>query len=186
MRYNHRSSLVLRVIQCDNKAEFTLNCWIGDSRAASNRSSRCKPECWVATPCWKDESGHMHHTILVVDDDPQIRKLCRITLEECGYVVGESTNGKKALAAIEETSFDLVMLDLCMPDMDGLEFLKAVRARMPKFRIVGMSGFMGGTLLRAAKLYGADATVAKPFSPDSLLAVVAEVLAGNGAVEASD
>jgi CheY-like chemotaxis protein len=73
-----------------------------------------------------------------------------------------------------------------MPDMDGFEFLKAVRARSPKPTIVVISGFLGGTMLRAAKLFGAAATLAKPFSPDSLLLVVSEVLASKGPAGSSD
>ena len=118
----------------------------------------------------------MHHTILVVDDDAQVRTLCRLALEESGHLVTEATNGKNALAAIEETDFDLIVLDLAMPDIDGFEFLKAVRAKSPKLKIVVISGFLGGTMLRAAKLFGAAATLAKPFSPDSLLLVVDGVL----------
>src|ERR1035441_5617885 len=86
----------------------------------------------------------MHHTILVVDDDRPIRNLCRLTLEESGYLVSEASNGKNALAAIEETDFDLIVLDLAMPDMDGFEFLKGVRAKSPKPKILVISGFLGG------------------------------------------
>jgi DNA-binding NtrC family response regulator len=128
----------------------------------------------------------MHHTILIVDDDAQIRRLCRTTLEQTGFVAREASNGAEALEAIAETSFDLIVLDLSMPDMDGFEFLKAVRVKSPKLKIVVISGFMGGTMLMAAKLFGAAATLAKPFSPDSLLSVVFEVLGEHGPVEASD
>ncbi len=81
----------------------------------------------------------MPHTILVVDDDPQIRKLCRITLEGAGKLVKEADNGKQALAAIKRAHVDLILLDLCMPDMDGLEFLKAVRVDSPQLKIVTIS-----------------------------------------------
>jgi DNA-binding response OmpR family regulator len=128
----------------------------------------------------------MHHTILVVDDDTQVRTLCRLTLEESGYLVSEATNGKNALAAIEETDFALIVLDLAMPDMDGFEFLKGVRAKSPKPKILVISGFLGGTMLAAAKLFGAAATLAKAFSPDSLLLVVSEVLAKKGPAGSSD
>ena len=118
----------------------------------------------------------MPHAILIVDDDPQIRRLCRMTLEEAGYVVKEANNGKEALAAIKETSVDLILLDLAMPDMDGFEFVKAIRPELPEPTIITMSGFMDGVLLPAAKLLYGTSTLAKPFSPDSLLSVVHTLL----------
>jgi CheY-like chemotaxis protein len=128
----------------------------------------------------------MNHTILIVDDDPQVRRLCRLTLEEQGHSVVEATNGNDALVAMQEGPFDLILLDLSMPDMDGFEFLKVVRAKSPELRIIVISGFLGGTMLRAAKLFGAAATLEKPFSSDSLLLAVASVLAENGPGGASD
>lgn len=121
----------------------------------------------------------MHRTILIVDDDAQVRRLCKTTLEETSYIVGEASNGKEALAAIAKASFDLIVLDLCMPDMDGFEFLKAVRINLPKLKIIVISGFMGGAMLRAARLLGGTATLAKPFTPDSLVSIVDELLAEN-------
>jgi CheY-like chemotaxis protein len=128
----------------------------------------------------------MSHSILIVDDDPQVRRFCGTALEVPGYRVQEASNGKEALAAVEKTSFDLIVLDLCMPDMDGFEFLKAVRVKFPELKIITMSGFMGGTLLPAAKRLGGTATLVKPFSPDALLSVVSELLAEPGPVQASD
>ena len=122
----------------------------------------------------------MPHSILIVDDDAQVRKLCRLALEEPGYFVREARNGKEALAAIQGSSFDLIVLDLCMPGMDGFEFLAAVRAETQKLKVIGISGFMSGTMLPAAKLYGAAAVLAKPFTPESLLSAVDEVLKGAG------
>ena len=63
-----------------------------------------------------------------------------------------------------------------MPGMDGVEFLHAGRGELPKLKIIIMSGFMPATMLPAAKLYGATDTLAKPFSPDSLMSVVCQVL----------
>jgi len=124
----------------------------------------------------------MNTNILVVDDDPQVRRLCRLTLEDPGFLVAEASNGKEALAAIKKMPFGLVVLDLCMPDMDGIEFLMTLRAELPKHKIIVMSGFMQGAMLRAAQHLGGAAALAKPFSPDSLLSLVDEVLAANSPV----
>ena len=85
----------------------------------------------------------MQHIILIVDDDAQVRTLCRLALEESSYLVTEATNVRNALAAIEGTDFALIVLDLSMPDMDGFEFLKAVRAKSPKLKLLVISGFLG-------------------------------------------
>jgi CheY-like chemotaxis protein len=124
--------------------------------------------------------------VLIVDDDPQVRRVCKLTLEESGYSVRDASNGKEALAAVKEIPLDLIVLDLCMPDMDGFEFLRAVRSGLPAPKIIGMSGFMGGAMLPAAKLCGAAATLAKPFEPDQLLSVVGEVLAEDDVLGSSD
>jgi CheY-like chemotaxis protein len=118
----------------------------------------------------------MRHAVLIVDDDPQVRTLCRIVLEDPGYIVVEASSGQQALAVIKKTPIDLILLDLSMPDMDGFEFLKAVRAESPTFKIIAMSGFLNKTMLPAARLLGSAATIAKPFSPDSLRSVVCKLL----------
>jgi CheY-like chemotaxis protein len=73
-----------------------------------------------------------------------------------------------------------------MPEMDGFEFLDAVRGDSPNLKIIVISGFLGGTMLKAARLFGGTATLAKPFSPDSLLSLVVEVLARSDPRGASD
>jgi CheY-like chemotaxis protein len=128
----------------------------------------------------------MPSTILVVDDDPQVRKLCRTALEAFGYSVKEAGDGKAALATVKQKMVDLILLDLCMPDMDGIEILKALRTELPQLKVITMSGFMGGVMLPAARHLGGAASIAKPFSPDSLVSLVDEVLAKAGPAKASD
>jgi len=128
----------------------------------------------------------MPRTILVVDDDPQVRKLCRTALEASGYSVKEAADGKVALATVKQKTVDLILLDLCMPDTDGIEILKALRSELPQLRVITMSGFMGGVMLPAARHLGGAASIAKPFSPDSLVSLVDEVLAKAAPAKASD
>ena len=129
--------------------------------------------------------SRMCYSILIVDDDAQLRGICRTILEEAGWLAFEASNGKEALAAIETTSFDLILLDLCMPDIDGLEFLMAVRPKLPKLKIIAMSGFIDGVMLRAAKMFGAAAIIDKPFSTDLLISNVRDVLAVKDSVTLS-
>jgi CheY-like chemotaxis protein len=116
--------------------------------------------------------------ILIVDDEPQIRRLFRNILEEVGYSVKEAGNGVAALRAVEDEFFDLVVLDLSMPEMDGFEFLRAVRNELPHVGVLVISGFMGGAMLSAAEHLGADATLEKLKAPERLLTTVCQVLDG--------
>ena len=109
-----------------------------------------------------------------------------MTLEAGGYVAREAVDGREALAAMKDALFDLIVLDLSMPEMDGLEFLEAVRAASSRIKIIVISGFMDGVMLPAARHLGGAATLAKPFPPDSLLLAVDEALAENGPVAASN
>ncbi len=117
-------------------------------------------------------------TILVVDDNPHIRNLCRIAFEkaESGFLVHEASTGRQAVAAIEKTSFDLIVLDLCMPEMDGVEVLMRLRGHVPKLKIIGISGFLEGAMLSTVKVLGGTATLAKPFDPDDLVLLATELL----------
>jgi CheY-like chemotaxis protein len=73
-------------------------------------------------------------------------------LESGGYSVVECKSGKEALAALEKKSFDLMTLDLSMPDVDGFEVLRMVRSKYPELRIVVVSGFLQGSMNQAADL----------------------------------
>src|ERR1039458_6093382 len=101
------------------------------------------------------------HSILVVDDDPQVRKLFDQVLNKAGYSVYGACNGLEAKALIQRVHFDVIILDLNMPEMDGFEVLTFARSEMPDLKIIVVSGFMQGVLLNAAKLFGAVATMDK-------------------------
>jgi two-component system, chemotaxis family, chemotaxis protein CheY len=117
-------------------------------------------------------------TILVVDDDASDRQLFRIILEKAGYAVTEASSGKEALDAILNTRLDLIVLDLSMPEMDGLEILRAARY-LPKPKIIAVTGLtpvFSDRMLEAAKMLGATATLDKDQAQDLLVPTVRELL----------
>lgn len=118
--------------------------------------------------------------ILVIDDDTLLRGAVRIVLEAAGYEVIEADDGEAGLRLHQEHSPDLVLVDIFMPERDGLEVIRDLRARHPRAKIVAMSGGgRSGTLdvLEAAAAFGAQRTLSKPFPPSELLTVLRELLA---------
>ena len=121
--------------------------------------------------------------ILVIDDDALLRRVIRVALEAAGYEVIEAGDGTAALRVYREQGADLLLVDLFIPEPDGLEVIRTVRAEAPGAKIIAMSG--GGSLkldlLAAAAAFGASRTLWKPFVPDVLLAAVRELLGERGA-----
>jgi DNA-binding response OmpR family regulator len=98
--------------------------------------------------------------ILIIDDDEEIAPLFRRTLENAGYSVSSTLSGKEGLRAIREEAFDLVILDLAIPEVDGFEILRAVRDQLRKPKIIAISGMIPN-MLQVAKLCGADLVIEK-------------------------
>ena len=115
------------------------------------------------------------HLILVVDDEPAIRRLVRAKLQADGYAVVLAERGEEALRLLEDERPDLVVLDLMMPGMDGFEALRRIRAlgQLPVIMLTARAG--DADKLRGLE-GGADDYVTKPFNPDELAARVAAVL----------
>ena len=116
---------------------------------------------------------------IVVGDSKYLagdRELFRRLLESAGFLVVESSSGREALIAVEKTRFDLMTLDLSMPDLDGFDVLRAVRYEQPELKIVVVSGFLHGKMLEPAKSLGADATLDKDITTELLLRVVCKLL----------
>ena len=105
--------------------------------------------------------------ILVVDDDPKIVRLVRTYLEHDGFRVTEASDGKSALAAIALDPPSLVVLDLLLPEVDGLEVLRAVR-RTQRTPVVMLSARGAPSDRFAGLAEGADDYITKPFSPAEL------------------
>ena len=113
--------------------------------------------------------------ILVADDEPRITKLVSIALSEEGFRVITASGGGEALAKAEEYRPDVVLLDIVMPDLDGIEVMRQLRATRPVPVILLTA--KGSTADKAKGLdLGADDYVAKPFHPDELAARVRAVL----------
>jgi two-component system KDP operon response regulator KdpE len=107
--------------------------------------------------------------VLIVDDEPPIRKLLRMGLSTQGYEILDATNGKTALALLDEKP-DLIILDLGLPDMQGLDLLAAIRARNEAVPIVVLSSRGDESVKVRALDLGADDYLTKPFGMEELLA----------------
>ena len=123
--------------------------------------------------------------ILVVDDDAKIVRLVRAYLEREGYRVTEASDGRAALAAVEHDQPILIVLDLMLPEVDGLSVVRLIR-RSSDTPIIILSA-RGSTADRITVLAsGADDYLPKPFSPAELVARVQRVLARSGPGPAAD
>ena len=113
--------------------------------------------------------------VLVADDEPRITKLVSIALQEEGFRVVTADSGEEALRKAEEVRPDVVLLDIVMPDIDGIEVMQQLRERRPVPVILLTA--KGSTSDKAKGLdLGADDYVAKPFHPDELAARVRSVI----------
>ncbi len=119
-------------------------------------------------------------SVLVVDDEDQVRQLIRETLEQAGYDVQEARDGKEGLERYRANPADLVIMDILMPDQDGLESTMTLRREFPASRVIAITGGsdMIGILnfLDVAKMLGARRTLQKPFEMKTLLDAVAAEL----------
>ena len=116
-------------------------------------------------------------SVLVADDDAGVRRYLSRILEEAGYEVLLAENGKEAMRQLRAHPVHLVLIDLVMPEQDGLETIPMIKAAFPDTRIIAISGAFGATFLRVAKAFGALDTLAKPISRETLLRRVRQALA---------
>jgi CheY-like chemotaxis protein len=118
--------------------------------------------------------------LLLVDDDHAFRTMLVKLLTRGGHEVRDVEDGRAALRAQREDAADLVITDLVMPDMEGLETIQQLRREHPGIKIIAISGggrSQPGDYLELAARLGAHSTLAKPFSGQQILAAIDEVLA---------
>ena len=123
--------------------------------------------------------------ILIVDDEESERVLQQMILERHGHEVYTAANGIEAFRHLMSKKIDLVITDLQMPDVHGLELISVIRDRTPRPAVIVVSG-TGPGQLEVAKAVGAQFTLNKPVHADSLMAVVEQALAGRAQSAQSD
>ena len=118
----------------------------------------------------------MSQNILIVDDEAQIRELLSIYLIKQGFRVVTASNTAETLRRVEESSIDLVVLDIGLGDEDGLKLLAQLKSRQPKLRVVMLTG-MGFVedLLQEAHQKGADGYVSKVLPLEELLMAIQRI-----------
>ena len=117
----------------------------------------------------------MTERILVVDDEKPVRDALALLLRHEGYRVVVAESGHTAVEAIEAFTFDLIVVDIFMPGMNGLETIKVFHTDAPAVPIIAMSGYASGSgfvdpdFFRTAMDYGATCCLRKPFRREQLL-----------------
>ncbi len=117
-------------------------------------------------------------TILTVDDSPSIRQMIKVALEPAGHSVIEAGDGAQGLTRAQSSRPDLVITDLNMPVMNGMELIRALR-KLPSLTglpIVFLTTESNDAVKQEAKGAGATGWITKPFKPDQLLAVVGKLV----------
>ena len=113
----------------------------------------------------------MTNTVLVVDDEPDLRLLVRMTLEGAGYRVEEASTAEEALLRVQETRPGLILLDIRLPDGEGFDVLRVLRATkdFAMIPVVMMSAHSSPPTLQKAEVIGSHDYLVKPFKYDDLL-----------------
>jgi two-component system, NtrC family, response regulator HydG len=117
-----------------------------------------------------------HARILVVDDDENIRNTVKAILEDEGYSVDLAATGREAIKRTEETLYNVALLDIRLPDMEGVELLKLMKDAVPRTRKIMVTGYPSMQNAVAALNKNADAYLIKPVDIEKLLDTVKEQL----------
>ena len=117
--------------------------------------------------------------ILVIDDETIVRTSCERTLTPEGYEVISTSGGQEGIEYLQNQSFELVLLDLKMPDIDGIEVLTRINKEWPDTKVIMITGYSTVDTAVQALRFGAYNFIEKPFTPDSLLNAVKEVFDGS-------
>lgn len=114
--------------------------------------------------------------ILIVDDEEELRENLLDLLEFKGYKVAAFASGEDALANIDAVNPNLVLLDIQLPGIDGIEVLKRIRQKNTKLPVVMVSASSIRSVIAKAEENGANRTILKPYSPQEMISTVEELL----------
>jgi DNA-binding NtrC family response regulator len=114
--------------------------------------------------------------VLVIDDDENIRKVLQAILEDEGYIVETADTAKKGIEKSEKAFYNLALIDVRLPDMEGIELLSKLRDTVPRIRKIIVTGYPTLQNAVAAVNKGADAYVMKPFDVEKILQTIKEQL----------
>jgi len=118
--------------------------------------------------------------VLLVEDDEDNRELMAEVLESAGYQVVTAGSGAEGLRTLAESSVDVVVTDVGMPGMGGLEVARAAKEIAPRVPVVVVTGYAEREDIASARGREVDAVLVKPVDPDSLTATVADMVAARG------
>jgi two-component system NtrC family response regulator len=110
--------------------------------------------------------------ILVIDDEKVICNACRLVLTEKGHTVDLCMTGETGLIAIEKGTYDVILLDMKLPDIDGMEILRTVRKKIPAPCLIVMTGYSTMSNAVQAMKLGAVDYLTKPFTDDNLIEAI--------------
>ena len=120
----------------------------------------------------------MTKKILVVDDEPDIRKIVTFRLKKAGYEIATATNGQEALDSAQKEKPDLILLDLRLPIIDGYEVCRRLKTdqELKHIPVILLTASSAGKIAEKTKEFKADDYLIKPFDPEKLLAKVKKFL----------
>jgi DNA-binding NtrC family response regulator len=117
-------------------------------------------------------------SILVLDDEPIVGKRLRAALEKSGYEVEVFEDSRAALRRLDEREFDIIVTDVRMEEVDGIQVLEHVRERSARTRVIVITGYATVEVAREALAKGAFDFIAKPFKPDDLRQIIRKAAEG--------
>ena len=128
--------------------------------------------------------SEIKHTILVIDDQPGIRRLLMEVLTEEGYAVHTAANGYEGIQKVNELKPHLILMDMKMPGMDGIETLRELKRMNQADKVIMMTAYGELELVNQAKELGAYAYITKPFDIIALCTIISNQPASAGADDA--